>query len=297
MQGAPSDYLLLRDVIGRRFDHLAPGQGRVARLILDDPEAVAFRSIREIASLASVSQSSLVRFAQQFGYQGYPPMVEVCRSYILRKANLADRLTQRGGEPGEAGGGLGELSTAVQLDGRNLAATFERISSQEWDRAVAFLAQASTIHVIGVRKCLPVAQLFSYLVSMVHPQVQLMAPIEGGMVENVSRLAPGDVLVAISMWRYSKATVTAVRYAAQRGVNVIAFTDNPSSPLVPLAEVSFYVESASNHVLRSITGYISLAQALAAALTRELGPQAQQALEGADSLLQLFEVYDVDSSG
>jgi len=147
---------------------LAAGQRRIARVLLADPEATAFRSIGETAKIAEVHESSLVRFAAALGLPGYPALVKLCRQQLAEQAQLVRRFEQ----VAELTKTEELLGAVVEHDQQNIARTFARLDQASWAAAVDMLAGAKHVHVIGLRKCFTVAYLLTYLLHMVRPGVR-----------------------------------------------------------------------------------------------------------------------------
>lgn len=286
--GAPATYEELRTALQERMDSLAPGQQRIATLLLSDPEGTAFRTIGETAQLAGVHQSSVVRFAAAFDLQGYPGLVTLCREHLAREAELVTRFgrAQEQSETGEY------LSSTVAHEQQNLQRTFSRITGEQWDATVRLLAGAEQVHVMGLRKCLPVAQLMTYLLRLVRPGVHQIAPVTGALVDELRDLRPGDAFVGISIHRYTADTVRAFTEAQRRGVRTVAFTDSAASPLARAAEEAFLVDCAGVTILRSVASFVSLVQALATAVALHNGTQSRNELLSDEKLLADFSVYD-----
>lgn len=276
----------LRRVLAARAASLPAGQARLADLFLRDPEGCAFRTIGEVAKLADVHQSSVVRFAHALGLDGFPALAGLCRDHLRQQAQLVRRLDQAVS--------LGAADLLAQLAAQeqaNISRTFARIDPAVWERVTSSLADGPKIHVVGMRKCSAVAELLSYLLRMVRREVYQMGLAKGDLVEELRDIAAGEVMVVVSIHRYSRDTVTAARTAAGKGLTVIALTDNPGSPLVPHASSTLFVEASGVTVLRSITALVSLSQALATAAAVRLGAESRQALLLEEDLLNELGIY------
>lgn len=283
----PRNYPELRAELQARMPGLAAGQRRIARVLLADPEATAFRSIGETAKVAEVHESSLVRFAAALGLPGYPALVKLCRQQLAEQAQLVRRFEQVA-ELTEAEELLGAV---VEHDQQNIARTFARLDQAKWAEAVDLLANARHVHVIGLRKCFTVAYLLSYLLHMVRPGVRQVTPAIGMIADELRDLESDDVFVALSIHRYTADTVRALAEAKARGVSTIAITDNPASPLVPHADVTCYVETGGVTVLRSLSAFVSLVQVLATAVAVRCGTDSRLELQLDEQLLSTFDVY------
>jgi DNA-binding MurR/RpiR family transcriptional regulator len=288
----PRNYSELRAELQARMPTLAAGQRRIARVLLADPEATAFRSIGETAKVADVHESSLVRFAAALGLSGYPALVRLCREQLAEQAQLVRRFEQAA----ELTGVEALLGSVVEHDRQNIARTFARLDETTWDAAVAMLTEAPRVHVIGLRKCFSVAYLLAYLLRMVRPGVAQLTPSAGMLADDLRDLEPGHVFVALSIHRYTGDTVRAIAAAKRRGLRTLALTDNPASPLVPHADLTCYVETGGVTLFRSLSAFVSLAQALATAVALRSGTTTRSELLQDEQLLDRFDVY-VEEAG
>ncbi|MEV6326073.1 MurR/RpiR family transcriptional regulator [Nocardia sp. NPDC051787] len=283
---APHTYRELRAILQQRLPELAEGQQRIARLVLDDPDGTAFRSIGESAELAGVHRSSLVRFATMLGLSGYPDLVKLCRMQLAAETHL---LRERAAEPTSR---EQFLSAMLDRDTADMTRSFDRIDRDDWDRAVHAVASAETVHVIGLRVSLSVAQQVDYLLRAIRPGVRRIRAAAGLLVDELRGIQSGDALVAISIRRYERDTVHAAEWARRRGAMTIALTDGPSSPLARIADMTFYAETDSVAELPSLTALTSVGQALAFAVEHQLGPDRHAELTPDEQLLQEFAVYE-----
>ena len=289
--GAPGTYAELCRVLQDRLPAMAPGQQRIARLLLSDPEATAFRTIGQTARAASVAESSVTRFATSLGFTGYAALVDLCRQQLAERTQLVrrfDRARQLG--PAEE-----LLSAVADHDQVNIRHTMAQVDRAGWDKAVAALAQAPAVYVVGLRKCFAVAYLLAYLLRLVRAGVHLLNPAEGGLVDGLREIGEGDVFVAISIHRYTADTVRALAYAKGRGLRTIVLTDNPASPLAPYGDIVFFVETGGVTILRSVAALTSLVQALATAVAVHRGMESRSELLLDEELLDVFNVYFADA--
>ncbi|TLP75289.1 MurR/RpiR family transcriptional regulator [Nesterenkonia sphaerica] len=271
----------------RRSAGLAPGQERIADLLLRDPEGTAFRTIAQTAELAAVNQSSVVRFAQSLGLPGYAAVVGLCRAQVTQQANLVSRFDLVEGSSSDD-----MFAAVLHHEQENLRRTYSRIVPEVWQEAVRTLAAAPRVHVLGLRKCASVAQLLAYLLGLVRPQVFQLAPAEGGLVDELRNLEAGDAFIAASIRRYTASTVQGLRYAREKGLTTIALTDDRSSPLAQLADHVFLIETEGVTILRSLSVFTSLSQTLATAVAVERGAEARSELLVDEQLLEQFGVYE-----
>jgi DNA-binding MurR/RpiR family transcriptional regulator len=287
MAEAPTSYSDLRARLQELLAELAPGQQRIAEILLSDPEGCAFWTVSDMARAAGVHESSVVRFATSLGLSGYPSLVALCRRQLAEQAQLVRRFEQAK----ELGESDDLLAAAANDDQRNVERTLASIDRKSWEAAAKLLADASAVHVLGVRKCFSVAHLFTYLLHLVRRDVVQVAPSSEMLVDDLRDIEEGDAFVAISIHRYTADTVRALAYAKQRGLATIALTDNAASPLVAHADVVIYVETGGVMLLRSVTAFTSVVQALATAVAVRLGTNSRDQLLRDEHLLDVFDVY------
>jgi DNA-binding MurR/RpiR family transcriptional regulator len=287
MAEAPTSYSELRARLQELLAELAPGQQRIAEILLSDPEGCAFWTVSDMARAAAVHESSVVRFATSLGLSGYPSLVSLCQRQLAEQAQLVRRFEQAK-EHGESDD---LLAAAANDDQRNVERTLASLDRKNWEAAAKLLADASSIHVLGVRKCFSVAHLLTYLLHLVRRNVVQVAPSSEMLVDDLRDIAEGDAFVAISIHRYTADVVRALAYAKERGLATIALTDNAASPLVAHADVVIYVETGGVMLLRSVTAFTSVVQALATAVAVRLGTNSRDQLLRDEHLLDVFGVY------
>lgn len=285
---APRTFDELLAELRRRGSSLTPSQRRLAERVMADPEGVAFMTVSELASAVGVNEATVVRFAAGLGLDGYPGLTRLCRerlreqAQLLHRYNNLEQLSAEGGSP---------LERTVALDQANIARTFARIPGPAWDTAVSALAKSRAVHVMGLRKSHAPAYLLGYLLRMLREEVHTVTAAAGGLTDELRRVRADDCFVAVSIHRYSTETVEALRWARTRDAHCVALTDNPASPLATIAHDTFYVDAAGPSVLRSMTAFTSLTQALAAGVAQELGHAARSSLSQEEELLERFGSY------
>lgn len=294
---APSTFDELVVVLQSRQDQLTPSQRLLAGRVMSDPEAVAFMTVSELASVVGVNESTVVRFATGLGLDGYPALTRLCRERLRREAQLLRRFTglkqlaEQHQQPLEPPGGFDPLEQATAFDQANIARTLARVDRTTWSHAVTALAEAPRVHVLGLRKCHAVGYLLGYLLRMIRDDVETLGSGPGTLVDELRRVRAGDCFVAVSIHRYSRDTVRAFEWAAGEGATTIALTDNPASPLVRPGGHTFYVDTTGVALMRSLAAFTSIVQALANDVAVASGTETRAALVAEERLLDAFEVY------
>lgn len=277
--------------IRARWGSLSVSHKKLAERVLTDPEAVAFMTVSDLASAVGVNEATVVRFASGMGLKGFPGLARLCQERLQEQAQLLRRLDNLEHMVAR-GGGLRE--NQVALDRANIARSFAGIADATWEAVAAQLARAPRVHVMGLRKCHAPAYLLGYLLGLLREDVATVTGTGGALTDELRRVRSGDCFVAISIHRYSADTVRAAQWARRRGAHVVALTDTPVSPLAAAAHETIYVEASSASVLRSMTAFTSIVQAMCGAVAHLLGHEVRETLLEEEKLLSEFGVYTAD---
>lgn len=270
-----------------RFGSLPPALQQIARFVLDHPNQVVTRSMRSIGAHAEAPPSTLVRFAQHFGFDGWPQFKEAMalemglgpESYGEKARSLIGR--------------VGDQSLTHELfetHRANLDAT-ERHSADGLQRAATLLAKAGAVHAAGFRACFPMAFQFVYVYRLFRNSVHLMDG-QGGTLEMQQRvLTRGDALLVISFEPYSKLAVEMAEAAKAAGCKIVALTDSAASPLALLADVTLQFSVESPSFFPSVTAGMALTESLLEVLATQGGKAAVKSIENAEAQLTQTGAY------
>lgn len=264
---APRDFWTLRNRIMSRRDALPKRLAQVAAHAMASPDDIAFGTVASIAEKADVQPSTLVRFAQAFGYQGFSELQEVFRDRLRdRPSSYDERLSQLRAHEG------GDSKTERLLAGfcdaaeRSVGALKDRIDARRIETAVEFLARAETIYLIGQRRSFPVTSYMSYAFGKLGVRTVLAGSTQGTDAETLSFAGRRDAAIAISFTPYASATLAQARQVADQGTPLVVVTDSPFSPLVPKLGVWFEVVEADYEGFRSLSASLALAMTLTVAV-------------------------------
>ena len=276
----PSDYESFVGLVQAEYDGLSRSFQAVARYLTQNPNDVAIQSINDIAGRCGVHASSLVRFAQSLGYDGFKELKELFNrrlataapGFEARVKALRDDLQLH--KRGTAKGFLGDL---VARDITTLQDLFNDIVEEDLARAVDLMVEADSIYIAGQLRSAPIAVFVRYVLTMLGRHVVLL-DADGGLATHMARtMRPKDLLFSISFRFYAKEVVSITEAAHAAGVPVIAITDSTLSPLAKCADVLFSVPEGEYAFSRSLAAPMCLAQALlvalAARLQEDLHPQ------------------------
>ena len=262
----PRDMKSLRRWIMDRHATLPRRLVQVAEFTLRQPEEIAFGTLAEIAAQAGVRPSTLVRFAQALGYSGFSDLQAVFRAHARERwPDYRERLLALNGDETPAGNGEALLHAFLNASLTSLERLRDGLDPEALESAVALLAEAQTIALLGSRRAFPLAAYCAYALRKLSMRCELVDQVGGMAAEQVALLQPDDALLAISFTPYTPLTVELTANAVRSGVKVVAITDTPFSPLVQLASVWLEVAEADHVGFRSVAGSFALATTLAVA--------------------------------
>jgi DNA-binding MurR/RpiR family transcriptional regulator len=273
MPAPATTYEELKETIAAAYPRLSPQLQRLSRFALEKPHDLALGTVAAVAQANEVQPSSMIRFANALGFDGFSQMQQVFQSHLVeRSAPYRERIRQmrRGGEDGDAGvlprfvgEAIGELQ---QLE--------EHVDSARLAAAAKILASAPQIHVLAQRRAFPVACYLAYALNQLELQAHLLDGLGGMLGEFAHTIRAGDALLVASFRNYTPAVVETALASRARGVSVIAITDSALSPLKPAADVCFELGDDSTRPFRSLVAPLCLAQALVVSTGHHLAAAA-----------------------
>lgn len=275
--------MALQQQIRARYSALSPALRRVAKHLLDHPGAVVTQSMRTVGVQSGSTPATLVRFAQQLGFAGWPQLKGALAQDLGLGADAygarARQLVGRAREQGLAA----EMFAVLR---RNLEAT-QRHSAGALERVCALLEKAPAVHAAGFRACYPVAFSFVYQYRLFRPSVQLIDG-QGGALEMQQRaLARGDALLVVSFAPYSREALQTAEVARAAGCRVVALTDSAASPLSLVAGETLLFATESPSFFPSAAAGLALAEALVELLASRAGRAVVRHIDAAER--QLYE--------
>jgi len=265
---APGAYESLRQAIAARYPELSKQLQKIARFALEYPDDLALETVASLAARAGVQPSSVVRFAQALGYDGFSDMQLVFRSRLVTDGNsYRDRIDALRRQHDSGGGdALSVLSSFVDEGLSSLELLRDHTSAAVLDRAVNLLANAHDIYLLAERRAFPVACYLAYALARLERRAHLLDGIGGMLPQQVAMVRDGDVLMAASFPPFSPQVAEAFVACHERGVPTIAITDSPVSPLALEATVAFHIKQQEEGSFRSLVAPMCLAQSLVVAL-------------------------------
>ncbi|MBP0495498.1 MurR/RpiR family transcriptional regulator [Pararoseomonas indoligenes] len=252
----------LLDELRQRHAGLSPRLQQAARHVLDHPNQAALSTVTELSAAAGVQPSTLIRLAQALGFPGFSDMQKVLVDALATASSSYGERVHQLRAAGAGEGATGLLRQAGELNQISLQNLIDTVDPAALDRAVAILAAAPLVHVVGQRRSHPVAGYIAYGLTRSGKAARLLSGAAGMLRDEVETMRPGDALVVISLHPYSEEAINAAAWASAHGVSVVALSDGPLSPLLASASVSLDVRDAELFGFRSLVAQMCLAQVL-----------------------------------
>ena len=282
-----SSFDLLRSDLVAKRDQLSPRLRQIVDFALHNPNDMALETIAVIADRARVPRSSLIRFAQAFGYDGFSAMQRVFRDQLVeRTADYAERI--RGLRRSDVASGPASVLDRLAAAGIGALEHLRGTTPPEQiERAVALLASADAVHVVGQRRAFAVAAYLAYAIGQLGLRTHLVDGIGGMTMHQADFIGRRDALIAVSFRPYAAETLEVSRRAAEHGAAILALTDGPLSPLLALAGVAFEIEDAELQGFRALSATMCLALTLVVRLGQQAGPRSRRQARAKDRLASM----------
>lgn len=280
------DVLSLLEKESRGF---SKGQKRIAQYILENYDKAAFMTAGKLGQTVGVSESTVVRFAAELGYDGYPSMRKALQEMIRSRLTSVQRIEVAREYMDEDN----VYESVMCADMEKLQATLAEMDRQSFNEAVDAIVNARHIYIVGMRSSTCLANFMGFYFNLLLDNVHIIHDTTVSEVyEQIVRIKEGDVFIGISYPRYTSRTVKAVKFAKSAGAKVIGITDSESSPLVGIADTLLFAKSDMASFLDSLVAPLSLINALIVAVGSRSKNNISDTFSRLESIWKDYEVYE-----
>ena len=276
-------------LIDENLPSFSKGQRQIATYISKHYDKAAYMTAAKLGAEVGVSESTVVRFVMELGFEGYPEFRRALLALIRSKLTAVQRIEVTNNLIGDAD----VLQKVLESDIEKIKKTLEGINKKAFDDAVRAIVDAKTVYIMGMRGSSYLAGLLNYSFRMISDNVRLIQTTSGSETfEQMMSLGETDVFIAISFPRYSKSIIKGVEYAKSRGADVIAITDSDNSPIATNADQVLVAQSDMASFADSYVAPMSVINALIVAVSRECGDRFTERLHRLESVWDEYNVYD-----
>ena len=283
----------LLKMIEEGMPSFSKGQKRIAEYVLKHYDKAAYLTASRLSTLVGVSESTVVRFAIELGFEGYPEFQHSLKELIRTRLTSFQRMEVTDQIIGE-----GNVAEKVLLsDAERIRRTYEELDRAAFDEAVNRIVGAKNIYILGVRSSSYLAGFLNHCFRMIVDNVRLVQTTSSSdLFEQIMRIGEGDVMIAISFPRYSKRVINAVEYARKQQANIVALTDSRQSPLAVYADQLLAAQSDMASFVDSLVAPLSIINALITAISRRKKDELTERLRELEEIWDHYDVYDKKNS-
>ena len=265
------------------------GQRQIATYIMEHYEKAAYMTAARLGATVNVSESTVVRFATELGFEGYPEFQRAIQAIIRNRLTSFQRIEVTNQLIGDGN----VVEKILSADADKIRHTAEDIDREAFDRAVEAMLGAKKIYIMGVRSSAHLAGFLNMGLRRMFDNVKMIQSTAGSEVfEQMINIGAEDVLIAISFPRYSKRVVTAVEFAHNAGANVISLTDSPQAPIAAHADQLLTAHTDMASFVDSLVAPLSIINALIVALSLKKQHELAERLSRLEQIWEEYEEYD-----
>ena len=274
-------------VLENRLSSFSKGQRVIARFIMENYDKAAFMTASRLGSAVGVSESTVVRFAAELGYRGYPGMKKALQEVVRTRLTSVERMKQAETSM--------DARDVLRADIHNLQATLDEMDQTSFDQAVEMIRSAKNVYIVGMRTSTTLARFLWLYLNVLRENVFVIQDTAAAEVyEQLMRVKDGDLVIGVCFPRYSNRTVNVMGFAKERGAATLGITDSVTSPLNESSTVCLYAKSEMVSFLDSLVAPMGLINALIVAVGAQDRERTVQTFRELEQIWKEYGVYQID---
>ena len=279
----------LMSKIQNNLSTFSKGQRLIAKYIIEHYDMAAFLTASKLGATVGVSESTVVRFATELGYGGYPQLQKALQEMIRNKLTAVQRMEVTSDRMGDQD----ILRSVLSSDIDKIRMTLDEIDRSSFEAAVEAILHARNIYILGVRSSASLSGFLGFYFNLMFDNVKLIHTNSVSEIfEQILRVGDGDVVLGVSFPRYSKRTLKALEYSKKSGATVIALTDSRLSPLSQTADYTLLAKSDMASFVDSLVAPLSVVNALIVAIGMRKQKEISETFTHLESIWDEYEVYE-----
>jgi len=281
---AKTDDLIKR--IQDNYTKLSKSQKIIAEYIINHYDKAAFMTAAKLGASINISESTVVRFANTLGYNGYPELQNALQELIKNKLTTVQRL-----EMTEETDEIAILNNVLKADIENIKETINEINKDDFRRVVSDIINATKIYIIGSRSSIVIAEYLGFYLNLIRENVSVVKAGVSDVFEQILRISENDLVIGIGFPRYSKRTLDVLKYAKSQNAKIVTITDSLISPLTSVADEILIAKSNMASFVDSLVAPLSLVNALVVAVGLKEKEKIANTFEKLESIWDEYGVY------
>lgn len=283
----------LINVLTKGSKKFSKGQRLIAKYILNNYDKAAFLTAGRLGEIVGVSESTVVRFATELGYDGYPSMRKALQEMIRNRLTSVQRIEVAKSMMDEKD----ITKSVISSDMQNLQATLDGLDQEIFDSAIDEIINAKRVYIVGMRTSTSLASFLGLYLNLLRDGVTVVRDTAASETfEQLIRIGEGDLFIGISYPRYSSHTIDAMQFAKKMGAKAIAITDGASSPVNGIADICLYAKSDMVSFIDSLVAPLSLINAIIVAVAKKNRDDVLKTFESLERIWQEHDVYEKTNS-
>ena len=281
-------------VIKEKQGTFSKGQRLIARFITEEYDKAAFMTANRLGKTVGVSESTVVRFAVDLGFDGYPSMQKAMQEMVLNRLTSVQRIEVANNRIGTQD----VVSMVIHSDMDKLRQTDETLSREEFAAAVNAILSAKRVYILGVRSTAPLAEFLGYYLNYMFNNVHVITGCgTSEMFEKIVGINSDDAVIAFSFPRYSSATTKGAQYCRSTGATVIGITDSSQSPLGQCSDHVLCAKSDMVSLVDSLVAPLSVVNALIVAIAAKREKELHRTFDALERIWDQYNVYEKQENG
>lgn len=285
-----NNYDLMKN-IQFRFPRLSKGQKLIAEYILKHYDKAAFMTAAKLGTSVGVSESTVVRFATELGFNGYPKLQKALQELIKTKLTSVQRLELSKDYITEDN----PLKGVLKADIENIRATLEKINHTSFHEVVEEILRAKRIYIIGLRSSTALAEFLGFYLNVILDNVKVVAYGISDIFEQMFNVGENDLVIGIGFPRYAVKTIQTLEFAQKRGAKVVAITDSSISPLAGNSDYTLIAQSNMASFVDSLVAPLSVINALIVAVGLKEKDKISSTFNSLENLWEEYQIYSYKS--
>ena len=277
----------LMRTIQLKFPRLSKGQKLIAEYILKHYDKAAFMTAAKLGVSVGVSESTVVRFANELGFSGYPKLQKSLQELIKNKLTTVQRIELSNELVSEETA----LKGVLKSDMENIRATLEKINHKTFEDVVNSIFAAKKIYIIGLRSASALSEFLGFYLHLILDNVHVVGYGVSDIFEQIINVSEDDLVIGIGFPRYAARTIESLSYAKSKGAKVVAITDSLLSPLAARADHTLIAQSNMASFVDSLVAPLSVINALIISVGLREKDKISTTFANLESIWEEYQVY------
>ena len=277
----------LMRLIQIKFSRLSKGQKLIAEYILNNYDKAAFMTAAKLGASVGVSESTVVRFAIELDFNGYPKLQKALQELIKNKLTTVQRLELSNEYISEENA----LKGVLKADIDNIRSTLEKINHKTFEDVVNSIFKAKKIYIIGLRSSSALSEFLGFYLNIILDNVRVVSSGISDVFEQMINLNEDDLVIGIGFPRYAMKTINILSFAKSRNAKVVAITDSLLSPLASKADYTLIAQSNMASFVDSLVAPLSIINALIVAVGMHEKDKISDTFNTLEEIWKKYQVY------